>query len=561
QSMWGVFYTQALVNGKLNAEQETKFAITVQRVNGALGEGAFYDPQSYKFGGVVYKLANEGTAVLWDVPVSVSPTGGGNYNLTWTPPSGVTKYSLKWCCAGGGKTIVNSGGFSSVSPSAPGGLLGFDQASTLNFAIDPATNMTWFGSNSLAPSAEPAANASSISVSTGVSGLTAPNFALKAMAPASGELPPVITTSSLPNGTVGVAYSQTLTATGDTPITWDISAGSLTACNLTLFSTGLVSGTPASATTCNFTARATNGAGDNTKALSVTINAAVTTPTVTTTTATSITTTGATSGGTVTSNGGADVTSEGVCYAITASPTTPCTSDGTATPFVSTLSGLPPGTVIHYRAFATNTAGTSYGSELTFTTTSIVTHPVRRRVVGVSGYMTSAYVQGKQNSACAGGNAACAVTLDAPLTVAADHVVILAVQSDSATTSPGAVTDGAGTTNSYTAVAPFFGGNGLGVTIFCAPVTTANTVITVAGKTVGALNRIEAAEFSGMTCTPDGSSVTGTNAASTNPVTSTGVTPSQTDLILATVFDYGGNTSLAAGTGLATDTTNLRTAY
>jgi hypothetical protein len=44
-------------------------------------------------------------------------------------------------------------------------------------------------------------------------------------------------------------------------------------------------------------------------------------------------------------------------------------------------------------------------------------------------------------------------------------------------------------------------------------------------------------------------------------VTSTGIIPSQTDLILATVFDYGGNTSLAAGPGFTTDTTNLRTAY
>jgi len=33
---------------------------------------------------------------------------------------------------------------------------------------------------------------------------------------------PTITTASLPNGTVGTAYSQTLAATGETPITWSI---------------------------------------------------------------------------------------------------------------------------------------------------------------------------------------------------------------------------------------------------------------------------------------------------------------------------------------------------
>jgi len=35
-----------------------------------------------------------------------------------------------------------------------------------------------------------------------------------------GGTAPTITTATLPNGTVGTAYSQTLAATGDTPITW-----------------------------------------------------------------------------------------------------------------------------------------------------------------------------------------------------------------------------------------------------------------------------------------------------------------------------------------------------
>jgi hypothetical protein len=91
-------------------------------------------------------------------------------------------------------------------------------------------------------------------------------------------------------------------------------------------------------------------------------------PTVTTTTATSITTTTASSGGTVTSNGGASVTSEGVCFATTVNPTSPCTSDGTVTPFTSALSGLSVNTLYHYRAFAANSAGTGFGSDLTFTT-------------------------------------------------------------------------------------------------------------------------------------------------------------------------------------------------
>jgi len=71
--------------------------------------------------------------------------------------------------------------------------------------------------------------------------------------------PLLITTSSLASGTVGVAYSQTLTATGGmTPYTWSILSGGLPA-GLTLnTSTGVISGTPTMPGTSNFTARVTD---------------------------------------------------------------------------------------------------------------------------------------------------------------------------------------------------------------------------------------------------------------------------------------------------------------
>jgi len=94
-------------------------------------------------------------------------------------------------------------------------------------------------------------------------------------------------------------------------------------------------------------------------------------PTVTTTTATAILATTATSGGNVTSDGGASVTVRGVCWATTANPvaTGNHTSDGTGTgTFTSSITGLTAGTLYHYRAYATNSVGTGYGSDLTFTT-------------------------------------------------------------------------------------------------------------------------------------------------------------------------------------------------
>lgn len=84
---------------------------------------------------------------------------------------------------------------------------------------------------------------------------------------------PAITTTTLPNGTVGTAYSQTLAATGTTPITWSINSGNLPAGLSLNETTGEISGTPTTKGTFRFTVKATNSAGSDTKALSITIAA------------------------------------------------------------------------------------------------------------------------------------------------------------------------------------------------------------------------------------------------------------------------------------------------
>lgn len=88
-----------------------------------------------------------------------------------------------------------------------------------------------------------------------------------------GGSPPVITTTSLPSGTVGSAYSQTLVATGTAPITWSITSGSISPLILNA-STGAITGTPSTATTLTATFRATNAFGTNDKALSIVVSAA-----------------------------------------------------------------------------------------------------------------------------------------------------------------------------------------------------------------------------------------------------------------------------------------------
>ena len=81
---------------------------------------------------------------------------------------------------------------------------------------------------------------------------------------------PSITTDTLPDGKVGEAYSQTLTATGTAPITWSIDGGLPAGLSLNA-DTGEISGTPTADGTAKFTVKATNSAGSNTKELSITI--------------------------------------------------------------------------------------------------------------------------------------------------------------------------------------------------------------------------------------------------------------------------------------------------
>ncbi|MDP4819438.1 MAG: formylglycine-generating enzyme family protein, partial [Saprospiraceae bacterium] len=94
-------------------------------------------------------------------------------------------------------------------------------------------------------------------------------------------------------------------------------------------------------------------------------------PVVQTATISEITQTTAASGGTVASDKGSPVTARGVVWSTSPNPTilSNKTTDGTGTGiFDSDLSGLSAGTKYYVRAYATNSAGTSYGAQVSFTT-------------------------------------------------------------------------------------------------------------------------------------------------------------------------------------------------
>jgi len=98
-------------------------------------------------------------------------------------------------------------------------------------------------------------------------------------------------------------------------------------------------------------------------------------PTVSVTTVvTSINATTAISGGMISDDGGASVTARGAVWSTSTGPDISLatkTSDGTGTgTFISNIFGLLKGTSYYVRAYATNNAGTSYGNEILFTSST-----------------------------------------------------------------------------------------------------------------------------------------------------------------------------------------------
>ena len=97
-------------------------------------------------------------------------------------------------------------------------------------------------------------------------------------------------------------------------------------------------------------------------------------PVLSTSAVSDITGTTATCGGNITSDGGSTITARGVCWGI---GTTPVITDHKTTNgkgagiFKSAISGLNPLNTYYVRAYATNSAGTGYGSVLSFTTISV----------------------------------------------------------------------------------------------------------------------------------------------------------------------------------------------
>jgi len=156
--------------------------------------------------------------------------------------------------------------------------------------------------------------------------------------------------------------------------------------------------------------------------------------TLTTTNISGITTNSALSGGNISNDGGASITSRGVCWSTSSNPTinNNVSSDGTGTgSYTSQITGLAMNTSYFVRAYATNSVGTAYGTEMSFTTpaTSMPT------VITVSPSNITA------NGATSGGN----VTADGGSTVTARGICWSTTENP--TISNSHTTEGSGTGN------------------------------------------------------------------------------------------------------------------
>lgn len=108
-------------------------------------------------------------------------------------------------------------------------------------------------------------------------------------------------------------------------------------------------------------------------------------PLVTTNAISSISFTTATSGGVIAYDGGVAITAKGVCWSTATNPTTADskTTDGTGPDtFTSSITGLSASTYYHVRAYATNSVGTAYGSDVVFKTLVQTSTPAENMLLG-----------------------------------------------------------------------------------------------------------------------------------------------------------------------------------
>ncbi|MCA8916229.1 MAG: putative Ig domain-containing protein [Planctomycetes bacterium] len=224
-----------------------------------------------------------------------NPTTAGTYNFTLRVDDSGAQYASR------SYTInVLSGSLSITTTSLPNGQQGTTYTQSVTATGGTQSGYSWTVQSGSLPtglslvSGTPAASIQGTPTAVGAFNFTlrvqdsASNSTTQAFSVNITAAPLSITTTTLPAGTEGAAYSQSVTATGGTGAgyTWSVIVGALPP-GLSIGSgtpSGTISGTPTYSSTYNFTIQVEDsGANTSTQALSLTINMgtlAITTPSV-----------------------------------------------------------------------------------------------------------------------------------------------------------------------------------------------------------------------------------------------------------------------------------------
>jgi len=327
---------------------------------GTYGELQVYNGNTWvtAIGGVASNATAAVTTTAASSITYTSATGGGN--ISSDGGATITAYGICWSTSQNpdvslGTKIYNSGAYSGAFSGSMTGLTNGTTYYVRAFAVNSVG--TSYGSQQ----------------SFTTTAYTAPTLTTTAASSIS-------YTTATSGGNVSSNGGATITSYG---ICWSTSSGPTTALSTKTTTNASVSGAFSdnltdltAGTTYYVRAYATNSVGTSYGSEVNFTTTALAVPTLTTTTASSITSSTATSGGNVSSNGGATITSYGICWSTSSGPTTALSTKTTTNAsisgaFTGNLTGLSPSTTYYVRAYATNSVGTSYGSEISFTTSAL----------------------------------------------------------------------------------------------------------------------------------------------------------------------------------------------
>ncbi len=166
--IWSLFYVRWLVEGS-TTQWLTKWEDSMRLMFYEVGNQGILEGGGFSQTSVLEHILTPGTTPLQDVDISsVVDNGGGSYTVHWIVPEGAESYRIKWSPK-------------QIRPNAYD-TLNFDAHDTYTFGIDPAVWRPWFSAANAAsvPAPGTAGTNQNITISTGISGLTAANFSIKA---------------------------------------------------------------------------------------------------------------------------------------------------------------------------------------------------------------------------------------------------------------------------------------------------------------------------------------------------------------------------------------------